>query len=231
MKASELFDFPDSLPFGDCFGPDIPPWEWVDRIRLALAGFSFGAHAFAQTAKIPGLTIGSRVYIHPSVILPPYGVIEGPAYIAEETRLLPGIYIRQNVIAGRGCVLGHNGEYKNCLLLDGVVTPHRPYVGDSVLGNGAHLAAGVVLANLRFDQSAVAVQTPEGFCDTGMRKLGALIGDGAEVGCNAVLQPGTVLGRRALVAPSLTLGGYLDADTIACQSIVIKRLQRGNNRT
>ena len=107
-------------------------------------------------------------------------------------------------------------EFKNCLLLDGVQVPHFSYVGDSVLGNKAHLGAGVTCSNLRLDQSEVPVQLPDGSRrGSGLRKLGALVGDAAEVGCNAVLNPGSILGRRALVMPTMAFRGTLKANSIA----------------
>ena len=122
---------------------------------------------------------------------------------------------RGNVIVGEGCVLGNSCEYKNCLLLDGVQTPHFNYVGDSILGNGAHLGAGVICSNLRLDQGEVTVKLPSGTVGTGLQKFGAILGDKAEVGCNAVLNPGTLLGPRALVMPCTAFGGYLPAGMIA----------------
>ena len=130
--------------------------------------------------------------------------------------LRPGVFIRGNVIAGAGGVLGNSCEFKNCLLLERVQVPHFSYVGDSVLGNGAHLGAGVICSNLRLDQNEVPVEMPDGSRKkSGLRKLGALVGDGAEIGCNAVLNPGTVLGRRALVMPAMAFRGTLASNSIA----------------
>jgi NDP-sugar pyrophosphorylase family protein len=137
--------------------------------------------------------------------------------------------IRGNVIAGAGCVLGNACEYKNCLLLDGVQTPHYNYVGDSILGNGAHFGAGVICSNLRLDQQPVTIRASDRTIDTGLRKLGAMVGDGAEVGCNAVLNPGAVLGRRSLVMPAMAYGGCLPAETIARSTAVVSLLPRPKN--
>jgi NDP-sugar pyrophosphorylase family protein len=119
------------------------------------------------------------------------------------------------VIAGEKCVLGNSSEFKNCVLMDQVQAPHFNYVGDSILGNGAHLGAGVICSNLRLDQGQIVARLPEGAVETGLRKFGAILGDKAEVGCNAVLNPGTLLGPRALIAPCTSFGGYLPANTIA----------------
>jgi NDP-sugar pyrophosphorylase family protein len=213
LKASDLFEFPASLPFGDIFRPELAPWEWLPRIQMALAGYDFGG---LSVDKPCGLQIRGEVYIHPSVQLPPFGSIQGPVYLGEGCELRPGVYIRGRVIAGKGCVLGNSCEFKNCLLLDGVQVPHFSYVGDSVLGNGAHLGAGVICSNLRLDQADVPVILPDGSkVSSGLRKLGALVGDQAEVGCNAVLNPGAILGKRALVMPTVAFRGTLAQNTIA----------------
>lgn len=213
MLASELFDFPESLPFADFFQPGLAPWEWLPQIKVALTAFDFGS---AQSKEDTGeLHISGAVYIHSTVKLPPYGVIQGPTYIGPECELRPGVYIRGHVIAGAGCVLGNSCEFKNSLLMDGVQAPHFNYVGDSILGNKAHLGAGTICANLRLDQRPVPVTMPDGRrVDSGLRKLGALMGNASEAGCNSVLQPGSVLGKRAVVI-SMPFSGYLPPDTIA----------------
>ncbi len=226
LTAGDLFDFPKHLPFGGSFTPDLPAWEWVSRIKPALK--EFDASLFQYAGEIPpGCAVEGEVYIHPSVVLPPFCSIKGPVYIAEGCEIRPGAFIRGNVIAGKGCVLGNSSEFKNCLLLDGVQVPHFSYVGDSVLGNKAHLGAGVICSNLRLDQANVPVQLPDGArIDSGLRKLGALVGDGAEAGCNAVLNPGSTLGRRALVAPGLVFRGTLAAGQMAYQRVDIATMPR-----
>ena len=213
MKASEFFQLPASLqPFAVSFSADVAPWEWLKAIGPALK-----AYAFSSTPlKVPaGVSIEGLVYLHPSVKLPASATIIGPAWIGEGTEIRPGAFIRGNVIVGARCVLGNSCEFKNSLLLDGVQVPHFSYVGDSILGNGAHLGAGVILSNLRLDQKTISVRLPDTTIDTGLRKFGAILGDQAEVGCNAVLQPGTIMGKRALVMPTVAYGGYLPAATIA----------------
>lgn len=207
MRADELFAFPASLePFAEVFLAELEPWEWVKRIAGALAAFDFesAGEGMARGDIPPGVAISGSVYLHRSVRLPVRCVIEGPAWIGPEVQLRPNAYVRGNVIVGAGSVLGNSCEYKNCLLLENVETPHYNYVGDSVLGNRAHLGAGAICANLKLARDEVKVRLPSGgLHPTGLRKLGALMGDGAEVTCNGVLQPGTILGKRAAVlAPS-----------------------------
>ena len=213
MQAADYFDFPDSLPFADTFKVKLAPWEWLPLIKEALEGFEFPE----LSMNVPkGLHLEGNVYIHPSVKLPAFGSITGPAYIGQDCELRPGVYIRGNVIAGASCVLGNSCEFKNCLLLEQVQVPHFSYVGDSIIGNGAHLGAGVICSNLRLDQCEVQVHLPNGSRrGTGLRKLGAILGDFSEVGCNAVLNPGAILGRRALVMPNLAFRGFLAENTIA----------------
>ncbi len=215
MKAGEFFELPQSLgAFAAHFRADAPPWLWVKAIAAALADGLDGVERRASTP--PGVHLEGAVFLHPTVRLPPACVIQGPAWIGAGVEIRPGAYLRGNVIVGERCVLGNSCEFKNALLLDGVQVPHFSYVGDSVLGNRAHLGAGVICSNLRLDQKPVVIRLPDGsLADTGMRKLGAIVGDDAEVGCNAVLQPGAILGRRALVLPLTAFSGVAPAGTIA----------------
>ena len=213
VKASELLTLPESLArFAPCFPADLPPWEWLKSIGKALESVEFAPLAQAIP---PGIYIEGKVWLHPSVKLPAYATLIGPVWIGEGCEIRPGAFIRGNVIAGKGCVLGNASEFKNCLLCDGVQAPHYNYVGDSILGNKAHLGAGAICSNLRLDQAEVSVRLATGSVATGLRKFGAIVGDAAEVGCNAVLNPGTLLGRRALVVPGTVFSGYLPAATIA----------------
>ena len=213
MKASDFFALPASLTrFAPFFPADIAPWLWLKKIGPALEAVEFGSN---ELVIPPGVHIEGRVYLHPTVKLPAYATIIGPTYIGAKTEIRPGAFIRGNVIAGEGCVLGNASEFKNCLLLDKVQAPHYNYVGDSILGNGAHLGAGAICSNLRLDQGEVIVKLPSGPVGSGLRKFGAILGDKAEVGCNSVLNPGTLLGPRALVMPSMAFSGYLPPATIA----------------
>jgi UDP-N-acetylglucosamine diphosphorylase / glucose-1-phosphate thymidylyltransferase / UDP-N-acetylgalactosamine diphosphorylase / glucosamine-1-phosphate N-acetyltransferase / galactosamine-1-phosphate N-acetyltransferase len=224
VKASELFALPSSLQiFASAFSPEVAPWDWLKQIGTALKAVSFPA---SDRVLPPGVHVEGAVFIDATVKLPPHATIIGPAWIGAGTEIRPGAYIRGNVIVGANCVLGNSCEFKNCLLMDGVQVPHFSYVGDSVLGNGAHLGAGVILSNLRLDQQPITVRLPDGFAETGLRKFGALLGEKAEVGCNAVLQPGTILGRRALVMPTMAFGGYLPAETIARVRTAITTMPR-----
>jgi NDP-sugar pyrophosphorylase family protein len=223
MKAADLFTLPASLPFETFFRPEMSPWEWVAQIPRALEAFAWpeGSRKGSGALHIEG-----PVFIHPSVKLPHLGTIIGPVYIGAGSEIRPGIFLRGNVIVGENCILGHACEFKNALLMDRVEVPHFNYVGDSILGSRAHLGAGVILSNFRLDHAEVPVLVKGERVLTGMEKLGAMLGDGAEVGCNAVLQPGTILGKRALVMPTLAYGGTLGAGQIAKARTAIATLPR-----
>lgn len=212
VKASEFFALPPSLArFAKFFPASATPWDWLKQIGAALESVEPSVPA----GKIPAnVHLEGKVWLHPTVRLPPYAVIQGPACIGAHTQIRPGAFIRGHVIVGENCVLGNSSEFKNCLLLDGVQAAHFNYVGDSLLGNGAHLGAGVICSNLRLDQREVKVRLPGGTVGTGLKKFGAVIGDRAEIGCNAVLNPGTLLGPGALVLPGTVFGGYAAARTI-----------------
>lgn len=226
MKAEELFDLPTSLSrFAKFFRPEMSPWEWVKNIKAALESVDFSELESKRDIP-PGITVTGKVYIHPSVKLPPFGYINGPAWIGAGTEMRVGCFVRGDVIVGEGCVIGNSCEYKNCLLMDKVQTPHYNYVGDSVLGNRSHLGAGVICANLRLDKGSVMLTLPEGRIDSNMRKLGAIMADEAEAGCNAVLQPGAILMKRAIVLSCTPFAGYLEANTMAGPKLQMRKLPR-----
>lgn len=226
MKASDYFSLPPSLQaFAPYFPADARPWEWLSAIGRALTETPFPSDG-ARSSLPASLVVEGKVYVHPSVKLPPYGMIIGPVWIGPDVLVRPGVLIRGNVIVGARSVLGNACEYKNSLLMERVETPHYNYVGDSVLGSRSHLAAGVICSNLRLDQKPVTIRTESETFDTGLRKLGAILGEEAEVGCNAVLNPGTVLGRRSLVMPAIAYGGVLPAGMIASRRSTVALIQR-----
>lgn len=182
----------------------------------ALASFFEGSEGNVKSDPARGIWVKGSVWVHPESRIGPGVVLEGPTWLGAGVEVRPGAYIRGGVLADCGVVLGHSVEVKHALLLESAQVPHFNYVGDSVLGSHAHLGAGVILSNLRFDQQPVRIRDFAGQSHaTGLRKLGGLLGDHAEVGCNAVLQPGTILGRKALVYPSQSFRGTLAEGAIA----------------
>jgi len=213
MRASDLFDLPDNWPFTPFFDSGAAPWTWLGEVHSALAVVLGGVKLInAGDECIPaGLSVSGQIYLGHGVKLPAYGTLQGPAYIGDGSELRPGVFIRGNVIVGENCVLGNACEFKNAILLNGVQVPHFSYVGDSILGNRTHLGAGAICSNLRLDQAEVSIKPLEANerIQTGRRKLGALVGDGAEAGCQSVLNPGTILMPGAFVGPGVIFSGTL----------------------
>ena len=135
--------------------------------------------------------------------------LKGPAWIGENCHIRAGCYVRENVIVGNGVVMGNSCEFKNCIVFDDVQVPHFSYVGDSILGYKAHLGAGVILSNVKLDHAEISVLATDGLIATGLRKFGAIIGDRSEIGCNAVLNPGSVVGRDCIIYPGTNFRGVL----------------------
>ena len=160
--------------------------------------------------------IGPDVYIGEGTVIEPGAMIKGPAWIGRNCEVRHGAYIRENVLVGDGAVLGNSCEFKNCLLFDGAQVPHFNYVGDSILGHKAHLGAGVILSNVRLDHAEVEVTCTDGTrVGSGLRKFGAIVGDFAEIGCNSVLNPGSIIGRHGMVYPTTAWHGVLPENAVA----------------
>src|SRR5437773_3059177 len=158
--------------------------------------------------------ISNTVFIGAGTIVEQGAVLKGPAWIGENCHIRSGCYVRENVIAGDGVVMGNSCEFKNCILFDEAQAPHFNYVGDSILGYRAHLGAGVILSNVKLDRGEIAVSTAEGNVATGLKKFGAIVGDRTEIGCNAVINPGAVIGRDCLIYPGANFRGLLPAGSV-----------------
>jgi NDP-sugar pyrophosphorylase family protein len=171
--------------------------------------------------------VGEKVFIGEDTVLEDGVMIKGPAIIGRCCQIRHNAYVRENVIVGDGCVVGNSTEIKNSLLFNKAVAPHFNYIGDSILGHHAHLGAGVVLSNVKSLPGNVMVEMDGRPFDTGLRKFGALLADGVEVGCNAVLNPGSIIGRGAVIYPCTSWRGILPANMIAKneaeQKVVMRR--------
>lgn len=171
--------------------------------------------------------IGAFVFIGEGTVVEDGATIKGPAIIGRNCQIRHNAYIREHVIVGDGCVVGNSSELKNAVLFNNCQVPHFNYVGDSILGHNAHLGAGVILSNFKSFPSNVTVEKDGVPFDTGLRKFGALLGDNAEIGCNAVLNPGSIIGRGALIYPGVNWRGILPANMIAKNKgeieVVVKR--------
>ena len=153
--------------------------------------------------------ISNTVFIGSGTIVEQGAVIKGPAWIGERCHIRSGCYVRENVIVGNGVVMGNSCEFKNCILCDEAQVPHFNYVGDSILGFRAHLGAGVILSNVKLDHREISVAIDDGIVPTGLTKFGAIVGDRTEIGCNAVVNPGTVIGRDCIIYPSVNVRGVI----------------------
>jgi UDP-N-acetylglucosamine diphosphorylase / glucose-1-phosphate thymidylyltransferase / UDP-N-acetylgalactosamine diphosphorylase / glucosamine-1-phosphate N-acetyltransferase / galactosamine-1-phosphate N-acetyltransferase len=170
--------------------------------------------------------VGEKVFIGEGTVVEDGAMIKGPAIIGRNCQIRHNAYIREHVIIGDGCVVGNSCELKHALLFNECQVPHFNYVGDSVLGYKAHLGAGVKISNVKIVPGHVTVEVDGKPFDTGLRKFGALLGDYAEAGCNAVLNPGSILGRHALVYPCVNWRGVLPAHRIAKNKAVIETVER-----
>jgi len=159
--------------------------------------------------------IGEKVFIGEGTVVEDGVMIKGPAIIGRNCQIRHNAYLRENVIIGDDCVVGNSTEIKNSLLFNHAVAPHYNYVGDSILGHEAHLGAGVKISNFKLFPGNIEVEVDGVPFDTGLRKFGALLGDGAEVGCNAVLNPGSIVGPGAVIYPNVFWRGLLPANMIA----------------
>lgn len=184
-------------------------WDALKRLpEFAKQRCKTTATGFEATIGTP--YIGENVVIGKGTVIEHGAVIKGPTIIGANCEVRSSAYIRGNVIVGDNCVLGNTCEFKNAVLFNGVQVPHFSYVGDSILGHKAHLGAGVILSNVKSTPGHVTVESK----DTGLRKFGAIIGDGADIGCNCVLAPGSVIGRHSILYPNVLWRGVCPADTV-----------------
>lgn len=158
--------------------------------------------------------LGDKIFIGPGSIVEPGALIKSPTYIGANSQVRHGAYVRGNALVGDHCVVGHSTELKNAIFLPGAHAGHFAYVGDSILGNNVNLGAGTKLANVKLQRSNVMVKIADQTYDTGLRKLGAILGDHAQTGCNAVSNPGTLLGPRCMAYALSLLRGYYPANTM-----------------
>lgn len=205
VEIKELFDCKTPYLIG-LFEKYKYPWEILPEIKNYITELiENGIDGYEEISE--GVLVGKNVKIYPTA------VIEAPAIIGEGTEIRPGAFIRGSVITGANCVIGNSTELKNCVMLDKVQVPHYNYVGDSVLGNHAHMGAGSICSNLKSDGKPVVIHADTDY-ETGLRKIGGILADGADVGCGCVLNPGTVIGKNTSVYPLTSLRGVFPSDCI-----------------
>ena len=205
VKTSELFHCTTEY-LSPLFSSSEYPWEMLPKIKeYILSLIEKGIEGYTKYSE--NVLIGEQVKIYPTA------TIEGPAIIGSGTEVRPGAFIRGCVITGKDCVLGNSSEFKNCILLEKVQAPHYNYVGDSVMGNFTHLGAGSICSNLKTDKKAVVIHGDQDYT-TGLRKIGAILADYADVGSGCVLNPGTVIGGYARVYPLSSVRGCVPENSI-----------------
>ena len=205
MKIFELFDLRHTLAADFLAGFDYP-WE-------ALSGIQNLILELGATLGDAYTEVSEQVWVHNTAKIAPTASLSAPCIIGENTEVRHGAFIRGNALVGNGCVVGNSVELKNVILFDGVQVPHYNYVGDSILGYKAHMGAGSLTSNVKSDKSLVVVHAQEDI-PTGLKKFGAILGDHVEVGCNSVLNPGTVIGRNSNIYPVSRVRGVVPADSI-----------------
>ena len=184
------------------------PWEALSRLQAYLKSLPLGKIEIEIPSTVY-LVNPELICIGEGTVIEPGVYIQGPCYIGKNCIIRHGAYIRGNVITGDSCVIGHDTEIKNSILLNKASAAHFNYVGDSILGNATNLGAGVKCANLRLDNQSVCVFIEGQKINTALTKLGAIVGDGAQVGCNCVINPGTILGRNSFCFPCLNIDGFI----------------------
>ena len=157
---------------------------------------------------------GDDVWIAKSATVFESAYINGPAIIGPNTQVRHGAFIRGNALVGAGCVVGNSVELKNVILFDNVQVPHYNYVGDSILGYKSHMGAGSITSNVKSDKTLVTINAAGERLPTGLKKIGAMLGDRVEVGCNSVLNPGTVIGKDCTIYPLSMVRGFIPARSI-----------------
>lgn len=192
----------------DIFEGAVYPWEVLAKISAFIVELGSTLPEEIYEKK------GDNVWIAKSAKVYPSACINGPAIIDEEAEIRHCAFIRGNAIVGKGAVVGNSTELKNVILFNKVQVPHYNYVGDSILGYKAHMGAGSITSNVKSDKTLVVVRAGDEEFATGLKKFGAMLGDNVEVGCNSVLNPGTVIGKQSNVYPTSMVRGFIPAGSI-----------------
>ncbi|MBO7387085.1 MAG: UDP-N-acetylglucosamine pyrophosphorylase [Lachnospiraceae bacterium] len=207
FKIKNMYTLSESIS-GDFLKKFEFPWDAVPAIKDCIKSL------MGELDKTIFEERGENVWVAKDVKIADTATIIGPTIIDEGAEIRPGAFIRGNAIVGKGCVVGNSCELKNCILFNGVQVPHYNYVGDSILGYKAHMGAGAVTSNFKCDHGNIVMHHSSGNIKTNQRKMGAMLGDHAEVGCNSVLNPGTVVGRNTIVYPLSRVRGFVPAESI-----------------
>ena len=207
LKTSDVFDLTHTLA-ADLLERTEYPWEALGGIKQFIIeiGRTLPADEYEEVSEQVWIARDAKIY--------PNNYIAGPCIIGHETEVRPGAFVRGSALVGSHCVVGNSTELKNVILFDNVQVPHYNYVGDSILGYRSHMGAGSITSNVKSDKKLIVVRCGEERIETGLKKMGAMLGDGVEVGCNSVLNPGTVIGRNSNVYPTSCVRGTVPANCI-----------------
>ena len=206
MKTKDLYDLDHTLAGSYLAGFEYP-WQALKGIKDMI--LSLSADLGEDYTEI-----APQVWVHRSAKIAPTAYIGGPCIIGPETEVRHCAFIRGSALVGGNCVVGNSVELKNVILFDNVQVPHFNYVGDSIMGYRSHMGAGSVTSNVKSDKALVVVKNGAERIETGMKKFGAMVGDGVEVGCNAVLNPGTVIGKNSNIYPTSCVRGVVPENSI-----------------
>ncbi len=206
-KIRNLYELKETIATEVFEGAEYP-WEILPKIKefIVKLGNTLPEERFNR--------IGENIWVAKTAKVAPTACINGPAIIDEEAEIRHCAFIRGSAIVGKGAVVGNSTELKNVILFNKVQVPHYNYVGDSILGFKSHMGAGSITSNVKSDKTLVVVRCNGEECHTGLKKFGAMLGDCVEVGCNSVLNPGTVIGRCSNIYPTSMVRGYVPADSI-----------------
>lgn len=217
ITIENLYDLTETIA-ADLFTEAEYPWEVLPRIHdfILELGKRLPEEIYEKR--------GEDIWVAKNAKVAPTACLNGPLIIDEEAEIRHCAFVRGNAIVGKGAVVGNSTELKNVVLFNKVQVPHYNYVGDSVLGFKSHMGAGSITSNVKSDKKLVVVHTGEGNIETGLKKFGAMLGDCVEVGCNSVLNPGTVLGPNVNVYPTSSVRGYVPAAHIfKTQDQIVKK--------
>ena len=206
-KISNLYNLEETIA-GKLFEGAAYPWEVLPKISAFIVELGNQLNSEEYEKR------GENVWVAKSAKVAPTAYINGPAIIGKESEIRHCAFIRGNAIVGEGAVVGNSTELKNVVLFNKVQVPHYNYVGDSILGYRALMGAGSITSNVKSDKTLVVVKDGEDQIPTGLKKFGAMLGDCVEVGCNSVLNPGTVVGRNAQIYPTSCVRGVIRANSI-----------------
>ena len=204
--VADLYDLTHSLAGNYLSGFDVP-WQALKGIKELIL-------TLGPTLDNDFTEISPTVWVHKTAVIAPTAFLGAPCIIGAGTEVRHCAFIRGSALVGENCVVGNSVELKNVILFDNVQVPHYNYVGDSILGYKSHMGAGSVTSNVKSDKTLVTVNTGTEKVETGLKKFGAMLGDYVEVGCNSVLNPGTVIGRNSNIYPTSCVRGFVPENSI-----------------